>query len=924
MDANGLRFWMLADSTHWPGRVHTAWHAECATLRLASERRLTAPVDLNAFAAANTALEAIPRAVDIHDGVARWNGSASAIVVRSHLPGDALRLTLSETPTDLCVGPNGVLYVALSDRVHLHDLRGRWADEAVRPLEIAGFTPWRLEADSSGVWVLERAGRLARLTGIPMPFTTPARDDYAPGVFRPDPENCCPPTMRLLEGVVWPPGERPIALAAHPDRGLAVLSWFADGEARLRRLDLETGRLTEAVALADARYAYAVAWLDADRVAVRMPQRRDAPVFAVTEGQTTALPLGEIYPIAAGAPDAPFAHRLSGPPRYPLGDGAEQLLPLSIRNLARQGSASSYALTAEGLRARLLDSGDATTVWHRLYAEASIPPGTGFIVWLAATDEAQPPEPAETAAWHAHAFGRDIAALAAGRLGPHVPQAAWERAPSELPNHPGLAPWTPERERRGLFSVLIQNAGARVRRLVGRYLWVRIELFGDGRSGPDVAALRAYASRFDYAEHYLARLYREVVHGAAAKLPGELVDRIGRDHTEALDAGGAPSAVLAAALETSGAGTALPFVRIEEEGRRWLLTDQAGASAWRLVRETVRENGRDEESIGVYRPRATRADFLSRFLANFEGVLTPLEDRIASAHLVTTAAVTPEASLEWLASWIGVAFEPGLPAAHRREWLRAAPALARWHGTRRGLALALDVATGGGVRGGEIVVLEHFRLRRLLATLLGVDLAEANDPLLPGLHQSGNSIVGDTLILSDEETVELLALFRQEVATAAENAAVVEFLGRLAHRATVLVHQTVSPQDLGLIRRIAELEAPAHVDVRVATATWPLLVGIASLVGVDTYLGPPQPRRPVRVNVSAVGAGDFILGPIALDPRASGAAAPIPENVRPTADAGRDFVVRAGDSFELNGSGSRAAPGRSITNYVWRQLPPLS
>ena len=156
------------------------------------------------------------------------------------------------------------------------------------------------------------------------------------------------------------------------------------------------------------------------------------------------------------------------------------------------------------------------------------------------------------------------------------------------------------------------------------------------------------------------------------------------------------------------------------------------------------------------------------------------------------------------------------------------------------------------MRGGEIVLLEHFRLRRLLATLLGVDLAEENDPLLPGLHQSGNSIVGDTLILSDTETVELLALFREEVATAAENAAVIEFLGRLAHRATVLVHQTVTPQDLGLIRRIAELEAPAHVEVRVATATWPLLVGIASLVG----------RRyvPRSAAAAAAGAGQRVHG----------------------------------------------------------------
>ena len=158
-----------------------------------------------------------------------------------------------------------MLYVALSDRVHLHDLRGRWADEAVR---LEGFAPWRLEADSSGVWVLERAGRLARLTGVPMPFTTPARDDYAPGVFRPDPENCCPPAMRLLDTVSWPAGERPIALAAHPDRGLAVLSWFGDGEPRLRWLDAETARLTRT-----ARTRRCTLCLRAG-VARRQPRRR--------------------------------------------------------------------------------------------------------------------------------------------------------------------------------------------------------------------------------------------------------------------------------------------------------------------------------------------------------------------------------------------------------------------------------------------------------------------------------------------------------------------------------------------------------------------------------------------------------------------------------------------------------------------------
>src|SRR5262245_47863553 len=126
MDPNGQRFWLLADAAHWPSRSHTSWHAECRTLRLASERRLAAPVDPSAFAIANSALEIVPRAVDLNDAVARWDSTAGAIVVRSHLPNDAVALPLPATPSDLAVGPDGVLYVALPDRVHLRDLRRRW------------------------------------------------------------------------------------------------------------------------------------------------------------------------------------------------------------------------------------------------------------------------------------------------------------------------------------------------------------------------------------------------------------------------------------------------------------------------------------------------------------------------------------------------------------------------------------------------------------------------------------------------------------------------------------------------------------------------------------------------------------------------------------------------------------------------------
>ena len=36
---------------------------------------------------------------------------------------------------------------------------------------------------------------------------------------------------------------------------------------------------------------------------------------------------------------------------------------------------------------------------YRLYAEAAIPAGTGFVVWLAATDQAEPPPVDRLDAW---------------------------------------------------------------------------------------------------------------------------------------------------------------------------------------------------------------------------------------------------------------------------------------------------------------------------------------------------------------------------------------------------------------------------------------------------------------------------------------------------------------------------------------------
>jgi phage tail-like protein len=415
--------------------------------------------------------------------------------------------------------------------------------------------------------------------------------------------------------------------------------------------------------------------------------------------------------------------------------------------------------------------------------------------------------------WFAHDFGE----CPDDRVSPQAPvhpKGAWVRTASELPFHPGLLQCPRAPNRSGLFTALIQRGDRRVRTLRGRFLHARVELYGNQRSTPEVAALRAYSSRFSYAEHYLPELYREDCFGPEAD------DRIGEE------------------------------------------TDHS-----------------------------TPADFLERFLDNFEGILTPLEDRIASAYLLTDPSSTPEDALDWLGSWIGMAFDPAFPTERRREMLRQAPQLYREHGTLPGLKRALEIATGGAVTGGEIVVLEDFRLRRTFATILGADFSEEDDPLLPGLSVSGNSFVGDTLFLGDEHQQEFMAVYSADLQKlASEEQAIAGLYDRLAHRVTVLVHQEVEPQDLNLIRRVVERETPAHVQAQVLSATWPFLVGIASLVGIDSYLGEKPPQRPVRVGTSLIGVRDLLLHPASLDPRLEGGSYPGAEDL-----GGELFTIDMGD-----------------------------
>ena len=839
MDANGLKFWLLADGQHWhlPGDPPSLeYDDQRRSLRLARQRR-----DLNLIedrAEAETRLEVVPQARDEHGNLAWWDSQWHRILARGV---DDAELIISSFPqsvelSDMALGHDGVLYMAVDGTVLMHDRRQRWPDAVVRD---EGFQAWRLApAPDGGCWVLDRdSGRLARLTGSPL--SELAIKPFTPETVRPCRENPDPPRLITLDAVTWPDQERPVALACSRNGELACLSWVEADTAVVRFLT-RAWDLSQPMALLGTTAPYSLAWVSEGRIGVLVCGRvmdetvaraqSEARVYKVDPRLSAQYPSGDLYPLKPDYNFGPFVHGLDEPPHIPAFRTSHGLHRLSFPLYTRSGRAFNTGLHMQ------LDSADPQTVWHRLYIEASIPAGCGVRIWLAAANEIREPISDETLQWFEHRFGESFR-----QGGPsQVPVGSWMAQPSELPHHPGLLPCEREPGRKGLFTALIQRSGLKVRHLRGRYLYVRAELSGPGNATPEIFAVRAYAARFSYVEHYLPRLYHETTFAPEADQPG----------------------------------------------------------------------------------RATPADFLERYLDNIEGLFTTIEDAVAFSDLVTRPQTAPREALEWLSGWIGFQLEAGWSDHQQRVFLDRAAELYAWRGTLRGLNLALEIATQGGVSGGEIVVLEDYRLRRTFATIVGADLDDEDDPLTLGGIETGNSFAGDTLFIGDEQRREFLALFSADLEVSeAEQAAMDAFFDRLAFRVTILVHQSVTPQDLGMIERIAEREVPAHVEFRVLPSTAPLIAGLTSLVGVDTYLGARPAPGPARISLSRVGRGDRVMGPAALDPRLEGIGSGVPESPgsKPIARAD-DVTAGFGADVTLDGSDSEAAPGRSLVAFRWSFL----
>jgi phage tail-like protein len=457
------------------------------------------------------------------------------------------------------------------------------------------FEPFDLAPRTGGgVYVLDRANR--RLWELDRSFAVVSRAEEGAGEEPPRPlfravreagdaaEEPARTPIRLDDGAPIE-GDRartradPIAVDAMPGcealvldrrsrRGGARLIRFARGAVRGESLPIESDEQLEAhdLAFVPARdrpgRAYLVAGSGNQAFAVDLVRE---------EGALRARLAPRFFPLRRFGGKALVA--AGGEAYYDFG---EAWLRLVEQRRTRYEPAAA-------LETHALDGREPGCVWHRLLLDACLPPDAAVHVWTRAAD--------------------DEAGLALATWSPE-PDLRPRRGGSELPFRArGPSPYE-------TLELLVQRSR-------GRFLQVKLQLRGDGRSSPRIRALRAYYPRFSYLEEYLPAVYRE-----------------------------------------------------------------------------------DE----------TSASFLDRFLANFEGIYTGIEDRIAGAQALLDPRTAPPDALEWLAGWFDVALDPAWSERRRRLFIANATRFFRYRGTVRGVELALRLALDGA--SGEDEDLFSFRAPR--------------------------------------------------------------------------------------------------------------------------------------------------------------------------------------------------------------------
>jgi len=812
IDVNGSAFSLFAGQTDWLQSTGMTWNGSACTLAGKQVWRLPGTGRTGALAALAAsgpvvldAFSTIGRIAPGGAGVQSLDGATWSNITDQ--TGAAIAPKIGKFITMFLGGAR--LALLASDGTHafleLFDLRGRWPlDSAQNPalpitLDPAGSAV-AVAADGP-IFVIAQGG-VAMFEGGPIDsFVAEQNAVFAPVAANPNP-------LRQTALIANRPGGAPLAMAVDPTR-LAILLDQGAAAQTLAVLDRSSGAWTSTPVIADdgtaLPYFTDIALLAGGEMALMSPAPSPGTAPLDCAVATHNPPLGitlapRRYPMLNQF--APRFAAIPGPDVFYLGAGAVPGVPQPRRLMPLPYP----AYLTRGALAGNVASNDADQVWHRLYAEASLPPGTALGVWARASETPITTTDAATLlalvlaapAGTARLDNEQASAIANANPGLAPPSqillAALASAPlhaqpslvasgmvSELPFHPGLAALSGMPD--SLFELLLQRSTGANRRLTGACLDLVVVATGDGRASPCLRAIRVYAPRFCYQDQYLPALFHQTV-----------------------------------------------------------ISDEADIAA-----------------------TASPPDFRERLLANFEGLLTPIEGRVAKAEYLLDPNAAPAGMLPWLASYFGRSLDPGWPEARTRRALAMMGRQLRARGTYRGVCLAVDIATDGAVARGEVVLLETHRLRRTDATILGTTLGGLNVLTQDGVP-SGNSIIGDTLVLSAERAIDVLALLAPSAGSSADEATVSQFLDEYADR--VQVAAILQGPNADALRQpvatVLQAELPAQLRFEIVVLKNRFVLGLSPLLDVDTFLDPPVAPAELTLDRSVLGRDAILRDPAAL------------------------------------------------------------
>jgi phage tail-like protein len=223
----------------------------------------------------------------------------------------------------------------------------------------------------------------------------------------------------------------------------------------------------------------------------------------------------------------------------------------------------------------------------------------------------------------------------------------------------------------------------------------------------------------------------------------------------------------------------------------------------------------------AYRQDPAAEDFTERFLSLFDASLEELDRAVERAPALLAARDVPDEVLPWLASLLGLAFEPDWDATTRRELLTAAPELYRRRGTPWALRTAIRIV---------------FKVEPVIH-----ELAPDRDWAALG----GWSRLRSTRLFGRSA-----ARFRVD-GSALSRAPLRSFgnpdddpLTAQANRFRVLLPPRLGRRepDVAALTRLVDRQAPAHTVPEVRLGGLGFVVGTWSAVGVDTAFTPlPAP-----------------------------------------------------------------------------------